>query len=32
MSLFADLTSGINAVKPGRTRLPLLDIDRKSVV
>ncbi|RIY40769.1 putative lipid II flippase FtsW [Neopusillimonas maritima] len=26
MSLFADLTSGINAVKPGRTRLPMLDM------
>jgi cell division protein FtsW len=26
MSLFADLTSGINVVKPGRTRLPVLDM------
>lgn len=26
MSIFADLTSGVNAVRPGRTRMPTVDV------
>lgn len=32
MSLFADLTSGVNAVRPGRTRMPGIDVTLLIVV